>query len=278
MKNRICLITGGTSGAGKAIAVGLAKLGAKVIIISSNEQKGKHTTETITRITGNKNIFYRTLDLSSFDLIPKFVEQFKEEFKMLHVLSNNAAVLPLKKEFTTKNIEKIFAINYLSHFTLTYLLLDILKSSSPSRILTVSGNSFPLKFGKIDIDDINIDEHYNPVKATYRAAVAKVLFSYELAKRLRNSGVTSNTFHPGFVKSNLTPNFPRQLQIAANYVQYFFPENCETSVYLASSPEVDGVTGKFFKNKKIVNFNPRHSFENYATKLWEKSKEMAGLS
>jgi len=278
MKNRICLITGGTSGVGKATAIGLAKLGATVIIISRSEQRGVFTTESIKRKTGNNNIFYRTLDLSNFDMIIKFVDQFKNEFNALHVLSNNAAVLPLKKEFTTNGIEKIFAINYLSHFTLTYLFLDLLKSSSPSRIITVSGSPSLLKFGKIDLDDINLDRHYNPLKATYRAAVAKVAFSYELSKRLRDSGVTSNTFHPGLVKSNLTQNFPWFFRIAVNFAQYFFSEDCKTAVYLASSPEVEGVTGKFFQNKKMVDYNPRHSLDDYASALWEKSKELAGLS
>jgi NAD(P)-dependent dehydrogenase (short-subunit alcohol dehydrogenase family) len=251
MKNRICLITGGTSGVGRATAIGLAKLGAHVIIISSSEERSA---------------------------IPVFVEEFKSDFKKLHVLSNNAAVLPLKKEFTAHGIEKIFAINYLSHFILTYLFLDLLKSSSPARILTVSGSPSLLKYGKIDLNDINLDKHYNPFKATYRAAVAKVAFSYKLSEKLHDSGVTSNTFHPGLVKSNLTRHVPWFLRIPVNIAQYFFSENCETSVYLASSPQVEGLSGKFFKNKRIVNYNPRHPLENYAAALWEKSKELTGLS
>jgi NAD(P)-dependent dehydrogenase (short-subunit alcohol dehydrogenase family) len=278
MKDRICLITGSTSGVGKAMAVGLAKLGATVIIISRSEQRCKFTTDTIKRRTGNNNIFYYTLDLGNLNLIPKFVEQFKNEFHALHVLSNNAAVLPLKKEYTPNGIEKIFAINYLSHFALTYSFMDFLKSSAPSRVMTVSGSPSLLKLGKIDLDDINCDKQYHPLKATYRAAVAKIAFSYELSKRLRGSGVTSNTFHPGLVKSNLTRHFPWLFRIAANFAQYFFSEDCETGVYISSSYEVEGVTGKFFKNKKIVAYNPRHSLDDYASALWEKSKELAGLS
>ena len=278
MKNRICLITGGTSGVGRATAVGLAELGATVIIISSSEQRGELTADAIKRRTGNNNIFYRTLDLSDFDLIPQFVGQFKNEFKALHVLSNNAAVLPLRKEFTTKGIEKIFTVNYLSHFVLTYLFLDLLKSSAPARVITVSGDPAHLKFGKVDLNDFNLEKHYHPLKAAYRAAVAKVAFSHELSKRLHASDVTSNTFHPGLVKSNLTRRLPWFFRIAANGVQYFFSEDCENSVYLASSPEVESVTGQFFKNKKIVDYNPRHPIDEYAPALWEKSKELAGLS
>jgi len=277
MKNRICLITGSTSGVGKAIAIGLAKLEATVIIVSRNAARGAWTTEVIKRKTGNKNIFYRTLDLEKFELIPLFVEQIKHEFHALHVLSNNAAVLPLRKEITIHGIEKIFAINYLSHFILTHCFLNLLKSSAPSRIITVSGSPSLLRFGKIDLDDLNIDQHYHPLKAAYRAAVAKVAFSYELSKRLHDSGVTSNTFHPGLVKSNLTRHLPRVFRIATNFAQYFFSETCETGVYLASSPEVETVSGQFFKNKKIVNYNPHHSLDDYAPALWEKSKTLAGL-
>ena len=254
MKNSICIVTGGTSGVGKATAIGLAELGATVVIISSSEQRGEMTVDIIKRKTSNNNIHFRTIDLGNLDSIPKFVEEFKHDFNALHVLSNNAAVLPLQKEYTANGFEKIFGINYLSHFVLSYLLMDMLKSSAPSRVISVSGNPWPLSKGKIELDDVNLDKHYNPFKATYRAAVAKVAFSYELAKRFGDSDVTSNTFHPGLVKSNLTQNFPWIFRGAAKLGQVFFSERCETSVYLASSPEIEKVSGKFFKNKRIVKY------------------------
>jgi NAD(P)-dependent dehydrogenase (short-subunit alcohol dehydrogenase family) len=276
MKNRICLFTGGTSGVG--IAIGLAELGATVVIVSRNEESGAFAMNEIQRRTGNDRVFYRVLDLEQMDRIPKFVVEFKDDFHALHVLSNNAALLPLEKKLTADGIEKVFAVNYLSHFVLTYLLLNLLKKSAPARIITVSGSPFLLKFGKMDLRDINLDKQYHPLKATYRAAVAKVAFSYELSKRLEGSGVTSNTFHPGLVKTNLIRYFPRFFQMAGNALQYFFSEKCETGVYLASSPEVEGITGQFFKNKKRVHFHPLHSLDAYASDLWEKSKELSGLS
>jgi len=278
MKNRICLITGGTSGVGRATAMGLAKLGATVVILSRSEARGKAVAGEIQSAAQNRNVMYRVLDLSNLEKIYQFADQFKKEFQRLHVLSNNAAILPFKKELTKQGIEKIFAVNYLSHFVLTHLLMDILKTSAPARVLTVSGSPSLIKFGRPDLEDINLDKHFNPLKATIRVAAAKVLFSHELAKRLDNTGVTSNTFHSGFVKTNLTQNLPKPLCALAQMGQIFFSRECKTSVYLASSPDVEKVTGKFFKNMKIVNYNPPYALDEYGSKLWEKSEALANLS
>jgi len=278
MKNRICLITGGTSGVGRAIAAGLAELGAVVIILSKSEERGAAAVSSIQRKTGNTQLFYRVLDLEKPDHFLPFAERFTREFGALHVLSNNAAVFPRHTEFTAIGMEKIFAVNYLSHFALTYSLLDLLKSSAPSRILTVSGSPSILKYGKIDMDDMLPKKPVNPFRATYLAALAKVAFSYELAKRLKGSGVTSNTFHPGLVKTNLTRHFPWILRIPVNLAQVFFSERCDTGVYLASSSEVDKITGQFFKRKKIVPFHPKQPLDAYASMLWKKSKRWTGLT
>ncbi|MBN2104043.1 SDR family NAD(P)-dependent oxidoreductase [bacterium] len=277
MKNRICLVTGGTSGVGRAIAAGLTELGAIVIIVSKSAERGAAAVKDFRRKTGNSQTFYRTLDLEKPDRIPRFVEQFRQEFQTLHVLSNNAAVFPRKTEFTPGGMEKIFAVNYLAHFVLTYSLLDLLKSSAPSRILIVSGSPSILKYGKINMDDMPPKKPVHPFRATYLAALAKVAFSYELARRLEGSGVTSNTFHPGLVKTNLTRHFPWIFRIPVSLAQIFFSQRCDTGVYLASSHEVEGITSQFFKRKKIVSFHPKQPLEAYASELWEKSKQWTGL-
>lgn len=278
MKNRVCLITGGTSGVGKATALGLAKQGATVVLLTQSEDRGMRVAEEISRSSGNRNILPRVADLANLKSIHSFASDFINEFKYLHVLSNNAAVLPMQKELTSEGIEKIFAVNYLSHFVLTYLLLDLLQSSAPARVITVSGTPSILQKGTIDLNDINLDNNYSPFKATYRAAVAKVMFSYELAKRLQDTGVTSNTFHPGLVKSNLSRNLPAVLKLIFKIAQIAFTTDCKTSIYLASSPKVETISGQFFKSRKVVKFTPKHNFSEVAAQLWQKSLELAQLS
>lgn len=278
MKDKTCIITGGTSGVGRATAIGLAQLGAKVYIISSNKERGLAVVKDIISKTGNKNIEYRVVDLASFDSIRQFVHEFEKENRSLHVLSNNAAVFPSKKEYSTDGIEKIFAVNFLGHFLLSLLLVNLLKNGAPSRLVTVSGDPLAIRFGQIDINDLNIDKKYNPFKATLRAAFAKVLFSFEFAKRYKEYGISSNTFHPGLVKSNLTRHFPRPIKFFADIGQIFFSETCKTSVYLASSPQVEGVTGKFFVNSKIVDFHPKQNVDVILPLLWEKSAKLTGLN
>jgi len=277
LKNRICLITGGTSGVGKATAMGLARLGATAIILSRSENRGRIAVNEIQSQTKNSNVMFRVCDFADLDQVQNFAEEFKKDFKRLHVLSNNAAVLPFKKEYTRQGFEKIFGVNYLAHFVLTHLLMDVLKKSAPSRVLTVSGNPSLMRLGRPDLDDINMDQHFHPIQATIRAAAAKVLFSLELAKRLKGSGVTSNTFHPGLIKTNLTQGLPVPLRILANLGQIFFSNECKTSVYLASSPEVEGVTGQFFKGKKIVRYSTSYNIDELGRDLWEKSEELAGI-
>jgi len=278
MKDRICLVTGGTSGVGRAVATGLAETGATVIIVSRNREKGLLAAEAVKEKTGHRLVFSRVLDIGNTDDVGDFAARFQKEFQALHVLSNNAAVLTTRRETNRRGIEMIFAVNYLGHFTLTCLLLDLLKSSAPARVITVSGDPRHLKGARIDLDDLNLERHYHPVRAMVRAALAKVAFSCELAERLAHSGVTSNTFHPGLVRSNLTAGFPCWLRIPANLIQRFFSERCDTGEYLASSPDVEGVTGCFFKNKKAVAFNPEIPLHIWSPALWEKSLSLAGLS
>ncbi len=277
MKNRVCVITGATSGVGRATALGVAKLGATVVLPGRNEVNGARAAEEIIASTGNRNVVSRVVDLSDFDSVRAFAAGFRDEFKELHVLSNNAAILPMERQVTQEGIEKIFAVNYLSHFLLTNLLLDLLRSCAPARVITVSGTPSLLQKGRLDLDDLFLERDFTPLKATYRAAVAKVMFSYELAKRLENSGVTSNTFHPGLVKSKLTRDLPALLKFFADIGHLFFRKDCSTCVYLASSPEVEKVSGQFFKNKRAVKFTPREDFAETAAKLWEKSELLVNL-
>jgi NAD(P)-dependent dehydrogenase (short-subunit alcohol dehydrogenase family) len=274
MRERVCLVTGSTSGVGKAIATGIARLGATVVMLCRNREKGARVADEIRNLTGNDRIDIMMADLSIQSSIREFAGNFRNRYPRLHVLSNNAAAFPMRREETADGIEKIFATNYLSHFLLTHLLLDLLEASAPSRVITVSGSPGPLQRGRIDFDDIQLEQGFNPFRATLQAAFAKVVFSFELARRLAGSGVTSNTFHPGLVKSELARDFPWFLKPFIGIAEWLMSDECWTGVYLASSPEVETLTGHFFVKDRSFDFRYRHDEEDVQSRLWELSERL----
>jgi NAD(P)-dependent dehydrogenase (short-subunit alcohol dehydrogenase family) len=278
MKEKVCVVTGGTSGVGGAIALGLARLGGTVVLPCRDVDRGESAAGEIVRESGNGAVYAMVCDLSSLESIRAFVDAFASRFKVLHVLSNNAATFPMKRHTTVDGLEMILATNYLGHFLLTNLLLDSLKRGVPSRVITVSGKPRLLRRGRIRFEDIQLVRSFNPIRATLQGALAKVLFSLELARRLDAAGVTSNTFHPGLVRSNLTRHFPWYVKPVVDLFELFAADECPTGVFLASSPEVEGVTGGFFVGRKIVGFDAGPEGEKAGTRLWEMSARLTGLS
>ncbi len=277
MTGRVCIITGGTSGIGKATALGLAKLNVTLVIVGKDKKRGESALEDIRLRSGNKDVNLMLADFSSQQSIRQLAQDFKSNYKGLDVLVNNVGVFMLRRSLTVDGIEKTFAINHLAPFLLTNLLLDLLKSSAPSRIVNVASASH---YGaKIHFEDIQGERRYNLFGAYGQSKLANVLFTYELASRLRSTGVTVNCLHPGFVRTSLGrdngPLFPF-FKIAGIFASK--PEKgALTVVYLASSPEVSGVTGKYFTKRKEV----RSSEESYnietAKRLWQLSEELTGL-
>lgn len=274
MRDKICIVTGGSSGVGKATAMGLAKLGATVIIVSRNEVNANKVIQEISSKTGNNKILWMFADLSSQISIRNFVKTFKSKYDQLHILSNNAGMIQLRREVTAEGIEKTFAVDYLSHFLLSNLLIDLLKKGAPSRILTVAGGNRAIENAKIYFDDIQMEKNYNGIKAALQAALARVIFSIELAVRLEGTGITCNSFHPGFVKTGMGNNLPLPLRFMVSLMLPFLSEGCKTAEYLTTSSEVENVTGKIFKNSKPVKFiyDPETG-----KKLWKLSEELTGL-
>ena len=275
MKDKICIVTGGSSGVGKATVKGLAGSGAKVIIVSRNEIKAKKVIQDISRETGNNNLHWMYSDLSNQESIRNFVSDFRKRFNYLNILANNAGIIHLKREETVDGIEKTLAVDYLSHFMLSNLLLDLLKKGSPSRIITVAGNPGLIRLVRIDFEDIQMRKGYNGIKAAIQAAHARVIFSMELAKRLAGTGITSNTFQPGLVRTGMGNYQPSLIRFAAGLVQPLLSEECKTAVYLTTSDEVENLTGKFFKKSKPVKF----SYTNETgARLWKLSENLTGIN
>ena len=275
MKNKIVLITGGNSGIGKATAIGLAKMGATVIIACRSKERGTAAVEEIKKASGNTNIDLLLMDLASQASVKKAAEEFKSKYKQLHVLINNAAVFLNKREETEDGLEKTFATNYLGHFLLTHCLIDTIKASAPSRIINVASMHNGVK---INFDDLQTTQKYSFMKAVGPTKLGMIMFTQSLAKKLEGTGVTVNSLHPGLAKSNI-------LNDLSPFVRFIFKmmssssEKCaETSIFLASSPSVEKVTGKYFEKKKEVKPGANATNAEHIKQLWDVSMKLAKLS
>ena len=278
MKEKVFLVTGGTSGVGKATATGLAKLGAKVVIISRDAQRGQQALDQLAQDTGNDRGEYLVADLSLQSSIKQVSEEFKRRYENLHVLANLAGAVYFEEQLTSEGIERTFAVNYLSHFMLTNQLLDILKASRPSRVITVAGAPRFLKGAKINFEDVQSRKHFSGLRATSNAMFDRVIFAFALARRLEGTGVTSNVFHPGTVRSNLlvTPqNVPLLLKLMTPFFDRSAKETCDIAVYLATAQEVEKVSGVFFDDhmQQVPSLLKKYD-EILGNKLWSVSDEL----
>lgn len=272
---KIVLITGGNSGIGKATAIGIAKTGATVIIGCRDKQKGTAAVEEIKKVSNNNNVELLLIDLASLKSVHAAVEEFKKRHSQLHVLINNAGVFIRNREETEDGMEKTFQTNYLSHFLLTYLLLDTLKASAPARIINVASKHSGIK---INFEDLQTTQNYTFFKAVGPTKLGMVMFTKELAKKLEGTGVTVNSLHPGLTKSNLLNDMSPIIKFIFTMMSSSAEKNAETSVYLATSPEVEKVNGKYFEKKKEVNTLPNANNEEDNKRLWDISMKLAKLN
>src|SRR2546421_6824878 len=281
MQGKICMVTGANSGIGKATALALAQMGATVVMVCRDRARGEQARSEIATKSRNNGVDLLQADLSSQQSIRQLVENFQQHYTHLHVLINNAgagAAFTGRRE-TVDGLEMTFAVNYLAPFLLTHLLLDVLKASAPARIVNVSSNSH--KSGYIQMDDLQEEKHYRSMRVYGQAKLAVVLFTYELARRLQGTGVTANCLHPGFVATHFGqrdagPAFRLLVKLIGSFGASP-QEGAKTSIYLASSPEVEGVTGKYFV-KSIPKRSAAISYdESLQRQLWEQSAKLVNL-
>jgi retinol dehydrogenase-14 len=281
MQGKICLVTGASSGIGKATALGLSRMGATVVMVCRDTAKWQAALAEIRQKSGNNSIDLLVADLSSQEAIRRLASEYKNKYQQLHVLINNAGVYYTKRHVTVDGLEAMFAVNYLAHFLLTNLLLDIIKRSAPARIINVAG-AYHAK-GKISFDDLQGEKDFDGQRANHQSKLADVLFTYELARRLKRAGVTANCLHPGMVATDLIdkdrdfPVFFKYLYKLSRPLMKSPAKGAETSISLASSPEVEGVTGQYFVNKKIAKSSPESRDVQLAQRLWEVSEKLAKL-
>lgn len=271
-----CIVTGATNGIGRVTALELARAGANVTIISRNEQRCKATKEMIREETG-QTVEYIVADLSSQSDIRRAVEEYKAKHDKLHILINNAGAYIHEHTETADGIEKTFALNHLGYFLLTNLLLDTIKASAPARIISVS--SLMHRYGNIDFDDIHSTRQYRGMKAYAMSKLANVLFTNELAERLNGTGVTANSLHPGIVNTGfgMGEDGKRTGVTVMNSMSISPEKGAQTSIFLATSPEVSGITGKYWSKKKQVSTSKAAQDVSARKRLWKISEEMTGL-
>ena len=278
-KQKLILVTGGTSGIGKETVKGLAQTGATVVFTSRDIEKGEEVKKEIVRETNNDNVECIICNLASFSSIRECVEEFKNRYQRLCVLINNAGVLPQERQESEDGIELNFAVNFLAPFLLTNLLLPLLKQSAPSRIINVSSSMH--KEGEINFADLESKKTFNKYTAYAQSKLALVLFTKKLAKDLDGSGVTVNALHPGVVDTDMTMQNVLKMNPIAGFIfkrTLITPaQGAETSVYLATSPDVEKVSGEYFYKKKIASASPRASDMAVAEKLWSVSAKIVGL-
>ncbi len=275
MQNKMVMVTGANAGIGKVTARELAKMGATVIMVARSRQRGEEALAEVKAASGNENVVLMLADLSSQDSIRQLAVEFKANYDRLHVLVNNAGAIFMKRRESVDGLEMTFALNHLGYYLLTMLLLETLQASAPARIVNVtSGAHFG---GRIQFADLQMQKGYAGFRAYSASKLANVLFTYELARRLAGQGVTVNCLHPGFVASNFAKNNGLLARMGMKLLSPFAlssEEGAETSIYLASSPEVEGVTGKYFAKKRPVKSAAQTYDEAVARRLWKISGEL----
>jgi retinol dehydrogenase 14 len=268
MKDKIVLITGSTDGIGRQAALEIAALGATLVVHGRDAQRGNNAVEEIRTATGNKKVELLIADFSSMNEVRRMAAEVQQRWGALHVLINNAGVFMNEKLLTADGFEMTLAVNHLAPFLLTNLLLGLLQKSAPARIITVS--SVAHTRGKLDFENLNGDKHFGGYGAYALSKLANVLFTYELSEKLEGTGVTSNCLHPGVIGTKL-------LRTGFNITGASTADGAGTLIYLATSPEVSAVTGKYFQEKTETPSSPIAQDAALRKRLWDLSAQLTGL-
>ncbi len=270
MENKICLVTGANAGIGFATALGLAEQGATVVLHARSREKGEAALADIRERSGSERVHLLLADLASLAQVRQLAADFRHSFARLDVLINNAGIIPLRRQVTTDGLEMQFAVNHLAYFLLTNLLLDLLQASAPSRIVNVS--SMVHAWGRIDWNDLQNERSYDASGVYAQTKRMNVLFTAELARRLPGTGVTANCLHPGVIATKLNINYMGNDR-ASTVSLAELRRGAETSLYLAMSPEVAGVSGRYFVNSQERETAVQHDTAS-AQKLWQISERL----
>jgi len=277
IQGKTVLVSGATNGIGFVAARELARMGAETVLVSRSAEKCAAAVTQIKKETGNQQVEFIAADLSTKAGVKHAADEFKRQHTRLDVLLNNAGAVFMSRQVSADGIEMTLALNHLNYFYLTSLLLDVLKASSPARVVNVSSAAH--RGGKINFADIQLEHGYSGMGAYSQSKMANVLFTYELARRLAGSGVTSNALHPGFVDTGFAKNNGGLVKFAMGLLkpmQKKVDDGARTSIYLASSPQVEAVSSKYFDDCKSIESDPLSYDQAVAEKLWQVSLDLLG--
>ncbi|MEW6364191.1 MAG: SDR family oxidoreductase [Acidobacteriota bacterium] len=268
LDGRVVLVTGATDGIGKQTALELARMGAKVLVHGRKSARCDAARSEIVEATRSRRLDTFVADLASLKQVRELAAQLTRKYDRLHVLVHNAGVYMTRRVLTEDGFETTFAVNHLAPFLLTHLLLDLLKRSAPSRVITVS--SVAHHRATLDFGNLQGEKRFDGYSAYSLSKLANILFTNELAERLAGTGATANCLHPGVIGTKL-------LRAGFGMGGASVEEGARTSVYLASSPEVAGVTGKYFAKCKELESSTQSRDREAAKRLWEVSRRLVGL-
>jgi retinol dehydrogenase 12 len=280
LTGKICLVTGASRGIGYETAAGLARLGAHVIIVSQDRTRAQDAQQRITAEYGKDAARIYVADLSVHSQVNQLAQDIANDYCHLDVLINNVGGWFSKYQESADGIEMTFALNHLSYFLLTGRLLPLLQKSAQARIINVSSDAHRQPIG-IHFSDIQFQQKYRVFSAYAHSKLANVLFTYELARRLGGTALSVNALHPGFVRTQLYRHFGLMTPLVNLLADVFGKnavEGAQTSIYLASSPDTAGITGKYFSECEPQESSPASYDRSQAKRLWEISEEMTGLS
>ena len=274
MLGRVCLVTGANSGLGLATASGMARLGATVIMLCRNIDRGRAARDHVRTETGNANVSFVVADLASLDQVRRAAAEIEREHAQLHVLVNNAGIQARRRRVTVDGYEETLAVNHLAPILLTSLLAPLLRASAPSRVITVA--SRVERMGRVHFDDLQLEHGYGPVRAYAQSKLANILFTYELAVRLTGTGVTANCLHPGYVNTGLMRESPDWLRALWRPFLPNAERGARTALHLATAPELEPVTGGYFERCRPAR-SSRRSYDAAARRrLWDASAALTG--
>jgi retinol dehydrogenase-12 len=280
MQGKVCLVTGATAGIGQVAATEICRRGAHVVIVGRSSERCAATQASIRTAAGADRVDSLVADLSSLSEVRRLAGLVRERYPRIDVLLNNAGAMFWKRSESADGIEKTFALNHLSYFALTNLLLPLLRNSAPARIVNVASDAH--KGANIHFEDVQFKGKYSGWQAYKQSKLANIMFTYELARRIQGSGVTANTLHPGFVNTNFLQVFNDApagwlIRSLANVIAMSPEKGARTSIYLASSPEVEGISGRYFVKEKPVESSPQSRNQAAWERLWRLSVEMSGV-